>query len=69
MAQRGREVPLRGQMGTAWDLANAVLFFASDESSFVTGAALPLDGGLGIQIGRPPMAAEVADVSAPTNTR
>jgi NAD(P)-dependent dehydrogenase (short-subunit alcohol dehydrogenase family) len=61
VAERDKDVPLRGKMGTAWDLANAALFFASDESSFVTGAALPLDGGLSIQIGRPPMAAEAAE--------
>jgi NAD(P)-dependent dehydrogenase (short-subunit alcohol dehydrogenase family) len=65
VAERDRDVPLRGKMGTAWDLANAALFFASDESSFVTGAQLPLDGGLSVQIGRPPMAAELAEYSPP----
>lgn len=68
VAQRDKDVPLRGKMGTAWDLANAALFFASDESSFITGAQLPLDGGLGIQIGRPPMAAEVAEVVGPSES-
>jgi NAD(P)-dependent dehydrogenase (short-subunit alcohol dehydrogenase family) len=38
--------------GTGWDVANAVLFFASDESRFVTGQTLLVDGGL--HIGRPP---------------
>ena len=44
-AARDAKVPLRGQMGTAWDVANAALFLASDEANFITGAALPVDGG------------------------
>jgi NAD(P)-dependent dehydrogenase (short-subunit alcohol dehydrogenase family) len=34
-----------GRMGRAEEVARAVLFLATDESSFVTGAALPVDGG------------------------
>ncbi|MCW3475093.1 SDR family NAD(P)-dependent oxidoreductase [Limobrevibacterium gyesilva] len=44
-AERNARVPLRGRMGTAWDVANAALFLASDEADFITGVALPVDGG------------------------
>jgi NAD(P)-dependent dehydrogenase (short-subunit alcohol dehydrogenase family) len=45
VAERNAHVPLGGRMGTAWDVARAALFLASDEASFITGAALPVDGG------------------------
>jgi len=50
-AQRDARVPLRHRMGTAWDVANAALFLASDEANFITGVALPVDGGALVRIG------------------
>jgi len=50
-AERDAKVPLRGRMGTAWDVANAALFLASDEANFITGVALPVDGGALVRIG------------------
>ena len=34
-----------GRMGTAMDIAYGILYLASDESSFVTGSELVIDGG------------------------
>jgi len=45
-AARDARVPLRSKMGTAWDVANAALFLASDESSYVNGAIFTVDGGI-----------------------
>ena len=44
-AERDRRVPLRHKMGSAWDVANAALFLASDEANFITGVDLLVDGG------------------------
>jgi NAD(P)-dependent dehydrogenase (short-subunit alcohol dehydrogenase family) len=44
-AERDARVPLRGKMGTGWDVAYAALFLASDEANFITGVTLPVDGG------------------------
>ncbi|MET0930081.1 MAG: SDR family NAD(P)-dependent oxidoreductase [Aeromicrobium sp.] len=38
---------LLGTEGTGWDVAFATLFLASDESSYITGQILPVDGGAG----------------------
>jgi NAD(P)-dependent dehydrogenase (short-subunit alcohol dehydrogenase family) len=48
---RDAAVPLGRRMGTAWDVANAVLFLASDEAAFITGAILPVDGGQSTRVG------------------
>lgn len=37
---------LAGRAGETIELAQAALFFASDESSYITGTILPVDGGL-----------------------
>jgi NAD(P)-dependent dehydrogenase (short-subunit alcohol dehydrogenase family) len=50
-AERDNKVPLRRKMGTAWDVANAALFLASDEASFITGVTLPVDGGASVRRG------------------
>ena len=42
---------MRRKMGTAWDVANAALFLASDEANFITGVALLVDGGGALNIG------------------
>jgi len=44
-AKLGRQVPL-GRIGEPNDIAYAVLYLASDESKFVTGAELKVDGGI-----------------------
>lgn len=48
-AQRNARVPL-GAMGTGWDTAYAALFLCSDEAKFITGVALPVDGGAGAKV-------------------
>lgn len=44
-AARARQVPMQ-RMGTAWDVANACAFLASDAAAYVTGTELVVDGGL-----------------------
>jgi NAD(P)-dependent dehydrogenase (short-subunit alcohol dehydrogenase family) len=48
---RDAMVPLGGKMGTAWDVAYAALFLASDEAKFITGVLLPVDGGQSARVG------------------
>jgi NAD(P)-dependent dehydrogenase (short-subunit alcohol dehydrogenase family) len=50
-AERDAKVPLRGKMGTAWDVAYASLFLHSREADFITGAVLPVDGGQLARVG------------------
>ena len=38
-----------GRLGTALDIANGVLFLASDEASWITGSELVIDGGMTAQ--------------------
>jgi NAD(P)-dependent dehydrogenase (short-subunit alcohol dehydrogenase family) len=44
-AERLGEVPL-GRLATATDVANALVYLASDEASFINGVAFPVDGGV-----------------------
>lgn len=50
-AERDAMVPLRHKMGSPWDIANAAVFLASDEANFITGVALPVDGGALARVG------------------
>lgn len=49
--KRDAQVPLNQKMGTAWDVAAAALFLASDEAKFITGILLPVDGGMSARVG------------------
>jgi NAD(P)-dependent dehydrogenase (short-subunit alcohol dehydrogenase family) len=50
-AIRDESVPLKGGMGSAWDVAHAALFLASDEARFITGVLLAVDGGQSTRVG------------------
>jgi NAD(P)-dependent dehydrogenase (short-subunit alcohol dehydrogenase family) len=45
LERRRKAVPLQTE-GTGWDVAHAAVYLASDEARWVTGAMLPIDGGL-----------------------
>ena len=45
MQEWSKEYPI-GRFGKPEDVASACLFLASDESSFITGTVLPVDGGI-----------------------
>ncbi len=47
IAYRNKQIPMK-RMGDAWDVAHAALYLASDEAKYVTGAELPIDGGVSI---------------------
>jgi meso-butanediol dehydrogenase / (S,S)-butanediol dehydrogenase / diacetyl reductase len=51
-AEIRRTIPA-GRLGDPRDIANAVLFYASDEASFVTGTMLSVDGGMANRLGIP----------------
>jgi NAD(P)-dependent dehydrogenase (short-subunit alcohol dehydrogenase family) len=44
-----KQVPMR-RFGSPWEGANVAAFFASDDSSYVTGLVIPVDGGLILHI-------------------
>ncbi len=45
LRQRDKRVPI-GRMGSAWDIAKAALFLASDDAEYITGAEIVVDGGV-----------------------
>lgn len=45
IASRHAAVPM-GRMGDAWDVANAVVYLASDEAGYITATQLVVDGGM-----------------------
>lgn len=47
---RAALVPM-GRQGTAWEVAKAALFLASDDASFITGVLLAVDGGQSAKVG------------------
>jgi NAD(P)-dependent dehydrogenase (short-subunit alcohol dehydrogenase family) len=63
MEQRRLAVPLQTE-GTGWDVAHAAVFLASDESRWITGAMLPIDGGF-LAVRERPASYGPAGTSAP----
>jgi NAD(P)-dependent dehydrogenase (short-subunit alcohol dehydrogenase family) len=45
MVKARHEASPMGRMGTGWDVANAAVFLASDEASYINAVCLPVDGG------------------------
>ena len=44
MVKARHEATPMGRMGTGWDVANAAVFLASDEASYINAVCLPVDG-------------------------
>ena len=42
------ELPPSGRLGEVEDMADAVVFLASDAARFINGAGIPVDGGMGM---------------------
>jgi NAD(P)-dependent dehydrogenase (short-subunit alcohol dehydrogenase family) len=57
-----------GRLGTPDDVANAMVFLASDEASFVTGAVLTVDGGFQPRLVRPDRPAAAGGQSSAVNS-
>ncbi|WP_046863009.1 SDR family NAD(P)-dependent oxidoreductase [Microvirga massiliensis] len=51
MVQARHKLSPTGRMGTAWDVANAAVFLASDDAAYINGVELPVDGGLHAKAG------------------
>lgn len=60
-ADRAAMIPM-GHQGTAWDVASAALFLASDDAAFITGVILPVDEGS--SLGLPPVMPRQVEVAA-----
>jgi 3-oxoacyl-[acyl-carrier protein] reductase len=41
------QIPLK-RMASAEDIAAAIVFLASEDAGYITGAVIPVDGGLGM---------------------
>lgn len=53
LIERTRAAIPQGEFQVPEDVANAVLFLASDEAKHITGTALVIDGGITLQLGTP----------------
>jgi NAD(P)-dependent dehydrogenase (short-subunit alcohol dehydrogenase family) len=58
MAMLTKDIPMQ-KMGTPEDVANAALFLAADESRYITGIELTIDGGILAGAGAPPAKNEI----------
>ena len=67
---RGRAIPV-GRVGQPDDIGAAVRFFASPESGYITGQAIPIDGGglTPFPLRQPPAVAETGAPTEPTKEK